>query len=432
MKTSTTSKTASKNFFKAVVLTAVLVLSVITSSLQSQWHQVYGGQSQFFYCVSAVNSNTIIATGETGLILRSTNGGTNWQQVPSGTNYTLENLSFSGNTGIATSGYGHVVIKTTDGGASWMNVYWPGYSSYVMISAQVINDNTFIIASRMYANMTYFYNLRKTTNRGVNWIEMYNTPTINDVQFISEQTGYIFAGNSTRKTTNGGYNWVNVSTLNNSLIDGEIEFINENTGYLTGSVYSYPNYTNRVYKTTDGGINWVQLTLPSNISIRGVDFINVNCGMIAADSGLTFRTTNGGLNWTSALTNYSGGLADICMTGVNNAITVGSYSVIFKYTDLTGITQQNNQIPEGFTLTQNYPNPFNPSTKISFSIPKSSFVKMAVYDVTGKEVGILVNENMNAGSFEVDFNASKLTSGVYFCRISADGFTDVKKMMLVK
>ncbi len=99
---------------------------------------------------------------------------------------------------------------------------------------------------------------------------------------------------------------------------------------------------------------------------------------------------------------------------------------------LTGVNGTNNEIPDGFNLSQNYPNPFNPSTKISFSLPKASFVKMVVYDITGKEVEVLVNENMNAGSFEVDFNASKLTSGVYFYRITADGFTETNKMILTK
>lgn len=100
--------------------------------------------------------------------------------------------------------------------------------------------------------------------------------------------------------------------------------------------------------------------------------------------------------------------------------------------NLTGISAVSNELPEGFSLQQNYPNPFNPSTKIKFSIANATFVKMAVYDVTGKEVEILVNENLSAGTFEVDFNASGLTSGVYFCKITAGEFTDVKKMMLTK
>lgn len=123
---------------------------------------------------------------------------------------------------------------------------------------------------------------------------------------------------------------------------------------------------------------------------------------------------------------------DVVLCGLSGSGYSFDKVTLVKFSDVTAITPQNNQVPGGFSLSQNYPNPFNPSTKISFSLPKASFVKMAVYDVTGKEVETLVNENMNAGSFEVDFNASKLTSGIYFCRITAGEFTDVKKMMLVK
>ncbi len=97
-----------------------------------------------------------------------------------------------------------------------------------------------------------------------------------------------------------------------------------------------------------------------------------------------------------------------------------------------GIQNNGNGVPSDFSLKQNYPNPFNPVTNIKFSIPKSSFVKITVFDITGREVTKLVNENMNAGSYTVDFNASNLATGVYLYRIDADGFTDVKKMMLIK
>lgn len=97
-----------------------------------------------------------------------------------------------------------------------------------------------------------------------------------------------------------------------------------------------------------------------------------------------------------------------------------------------GIQNNGSGIPSEFSLKQNYPNPFNPVTNINFSIPNSSFVKITVFDITGKEVAKLINENMNAGSYTVDFDASNLATGVYLYRIDADGFTDVKKMMLIK
>jgi hypothetical protein len=90
------------------------------------------------------------------------------------------------------------------------------------------------------------------------------------------------------------------------------------------------------------------------------------------------------------------------------------------------------EVPSAFILNQNYPNPFNPSTKINFSIPKSGFVTLKVYDLTGKEVSSLVNENLNIGTYGVDFSAAQLTSGIYFYTLKTENFSETKKMMLIK
>ncbi len=99
----------------------------------------------------------------------------------------------------------------------------------------------------------------------------------------------------------------------------------------------------------------------------------------------------------------------------------------------TGIaTPVSSLIPSVYSLSQNYPNPFNPSTKINFSLPKQGYVSLKVYDVLGKEVMTLVNGQMTAGSYAVDFNASDLSSGVYFFRMESGEFSDIKRMMLIK
>ena len=99
---------------------------------------------------------------------------------------------------------------------------------------------------------------------------------------------------------------------------------------------------------------------------------------------------------------------------------------------LTGVSGNQNNIPEGYVLYQNYPNPFNPKTKISFSIPKSGFVRLTVYDILGREIETLVAEKMTAGMHEVGFDGKNLASGVYFYRLDTDNFTETRKMMLVK
>ncbi len=99
---------------------------------------------------------------------------------------------------------------------------------------------------------------------------------------------------------------------------------------------------------------------------------------------------------------------------------------------IVGINPISGNIPNSFILEQNYPNPFNPVTSIRFSIPKSNFVTIKIYDAIGNEVGKPVNDQVNAGTYEVKFDASQLSSGVYFYTLIAGDFTSTKKMALIK
>ncbi|MBN8586322.1 MAG: choice-of-anchor J domain-containing protein [Ignavibacteria bacterium] len=99
---------------------------------------------------------------------------------------------------------------------------------------------------------------------------------------------------------------------------------------------------------------------------------------------------------------------------------------------IVGISHNGNEVPNQFKLSQNYPNPFNPVTNIKFALPNTGLVKISVFDILGREVETLVNEVMVAGNYTVDFDASKLSSGVYFYRLESGNFTDTKKMLLVK
>ncbi|MGA9291323.1 MAG: ScyD/ScyE family protein [Ignavibacteriaceae bacterium] len=100
---------------------------------------------------------------------------------------------------------------------------------------------------------------------------------------------------------------------------------------------------------------------------------------------------------------------------------------------VTGVEDsQNKNIPESYTLYQNYPNPFNPSTTIKFSIPQASFVTLNVYDILGKQITTLVNNEKPAGNYSINFNASNLPSGVYFYRMQAGSFASTKKFVLLK
>lgn len=129
---------------------------------------------------------------------------------------------------------------------------------------------------------------------------------------------------------------------------------------------------------------------------------------------------------------YIAALRDSMTNSTNNYIPGDSLSAFITHDMLTAVEQIDSGIPQDYYLSSNYPNPFNPTTNIKFSIPKSGMVILKVYNMLGQEVGTLINREMAAGSYKVDFNASKLSSGVYFYTIQAGNFTATKKMMLLK
>ena len=126
---------------------------------------------------------------------------------------------------------------------------------------------------------------------------------------------------------------------------------------------------------------------------------------------------------------------------IADAIYYGSdhlpVTALYKFEKTGSVTIISNLIPEKFNVYQNYPNPFNPSTKIKFDIPSglngsNSKVRLSVYNSLGKEIAELVNENLSAGSYETEFDASDFSSGVYFYKIETDNFSQTKSMFLIK
>ncbi|HMQ77968.1 MAG TPA: T9SS type A sorting domain-containing protein [Ignavibacteria bacterium] len=116
-----------------------------------------------------------------------------------------------------------------------------------------------------------------------------------------------------------------------------------------------------------------------------------------------------------------------------NTGTLKAWSLNFVIgTNPIGINNISGEVPDKCSLSQNYPNPFNPATNIKFSVPKAGFVKLIVFDMLGREVETLVNENLNAGTYNVDWKAANYSSGVYFYRLHSGEFSDIKKMVLIK
>lgn len=122
----------------------------------------------------------------------------------------------------------------------------------------------------------------------------------------------------------------------------------------------------------------------------------------------------------------------VYITGTSEGSGTGLDFATIKYGQTVGIQNINTEEPSEFSLGQNYPNPFNPVTNITFSLPNSANIKLTVFDIAGREIAQLVNGQLNAGTYNVDFDASHLASGTYFYKLETAGFTDIKKMILVK
>jgi DUF971 family protein len=109
-----------------------------------------------------------------------------------------------------------------------------------------------------------------------------------------------------------------------------------------------------------------------------------------------------------------------------------SLQICWSTEGLQGVKPDNNSLPREYALLQNYPNPFNPTTVVSYQLPAAGVVRLAVYDVLGRQVAVLVNETKPAGSYTVRFDGGRFSSGAYYCRLSAGGFLATKRMMLIK
>jgi len=164
------------------------------------------------------------------------------------------------------------------------------------------------------------------------------------------------------------------------------------------------------------------------------------CSVKGAGGGVYFSIDNG-ISWTVSNTGIvSPSFANNLLVKGTNAFVSANGLWKSSLSQITSVNDNNiGEIPETFSLAQNYPNPFNPSTKIRFSIPsvtlsgvEGSRVQLKVYDVLGNDVATVVNEEKPAGNYEVNFNASQLSSGIYFYKLQAGSFIQTRKMILIK
>jgi len=244
---------------------------------------------------------------------------------------------------------------------------------------KTILDNGFLLIEELYQNWD-----------GYNWVN-------------SEKTTYTYDVNNNKIEllwqTWDGSNWIN-SGKSTYTYDGNINLLEE------------------LWQSWDG-LNWV-------ISWKKTYTYDGNNNLIE-QLGQTWDGSNWMNNWKATYTcDVNNNLIEQLYQLWDGSNWVNSEKITYTYL-LTGIEQLT-----AYSLSNNYPNPFNTSTTIKYSVPKIEFVTLKVYDVLGNEITTIVNKEYSAGNYEVEFDATSLSSGIYFYRIQAGAFVETKKMVLIK
>ncbi|MDP2884386.1 MAG: T9SS type A sorting domain-containing protein [Ignavibacteria bacterium] len=379
--------------------------------------------------ITAKDGTTALLGLQTGEILRTTNGGVKWDTV---TAYStpddgwIDGVKYIGKDtvvayGDAMDSLGVYFARSTNGGTTWTRfTNWP-------------NDS--LKTKGIYAG-SFTYGQAMDVNGKNIWCSLYNTA--NDPASIL-------------KSTDGGttWSWFRVTLPGGPAMNyvlSSISFKDANVGFAVGR-RAYVNtsaYANYLCKTTDGGRTWgdtlavepgkghvntkvkVAKGIPGTNTVIAVGYNSLGTqAWKSDDNGTTwaaFNPPSNGVN--SDFTNLAFGSS-------TQGIMVG-YQNIVKISLATAVENPKGQIPEGFALDQNYPNPFNPTTTISYSVPKTSFVELKVYDLLGRTIATLINNEQVAGTHSVVFDANGLSSGVYLYTMKAGDFTATKSLVLVK
>jgi len=403
------------------------------------WTEQTSGVTTALQSVSAVDDNVAWTCGASGKVLRTTNQGVTWTNVTGTIPTTITNyciFAWDANTAIVTgvAGSNTSIYQTSDGGANWTlaNTHAGFGDDIYMTSA----SNAYFIGDPVSGA----WDLLKSTNTGLNWsswatITTTNTSgTYNNAACLyGQQVWFSPVGDANfQYSSNMGANW---STQTITLSEIAATWFNSSTLGIAGGSGTSPG----LLITTNSGTNWTTLaqTFVGSTTIAGITGAQTSWWVAKQDTTIYFSSNNG-TNWALqyAAPNYSTKGVFYHMTKSRAGATiwgVRSLGGISRYgLPITGVTPITNEVPSTYSLSQNYPNPFNPVTKISFNIPKSGLVTLKVYDVIGKEVATLVNDVKNPGNYAVNFNASALSSGVYFYKLESNEFTSVKKMMLIK
>jgi photosystem II stability/assembly factor-like uncharacterized protein len=390
-------------------------------------------ESRDIYSLYFLNGQTGFYGGTSGNFRKTIDGGHTWSTLLSTPGTFTESIYFfNENTGFIGQTYsfnGGQIRKTTNGGLNW---------SFYQVA--------WAVDGIMFANMNTGYALSsgnviyKTTNSGSSWTPYGNSATWLNGIFVADANRVMAVGEIDlpidhaliAKTTDGGQNW-NVQDYNWGTSAYSVYFTDMNTGYVAGS-------GGKIFKTTDFGETWISINPPTGYSLYAIQFFNANTGIVSGENGTAFKTTNAGLTWIPYYDITGLHFFTMHCPDQNNCYFGGWYGIMLKMQNggiLQGITHIKYDMPRYYLLNQNYPNPFNPTTKIKFSIPpvgngRDRSVRIIVYDALGREVQTLVNEHLQPGAYEVEWDGSNYSSGVYYYTLVSDNYYETKKMILIK
>jgi len=369
-----------------------------------------------FYTIGKDNdSNEII-------LLSTTDGGEVWQSK------SAPFLNNIGGIDFINENYGMIagdnsIFYTTDGCNTWNQGI--ANSAEHFKDVEIINNNKAFLSG-------YQGTLLKSSDGGSTWslINSGTTGTLERIVFKDSLNGLIIVnGSSSLLTVDGGESWDSINYSFGWLWDGT--FFGTDNIALSGS-------DGKIYISNDAGQNWVVKTVAaSGRYVSGISFKDSLNGTAVGEFGLILNTTDGGDTWiqqfSPTLIDYYG----IMYSENKSAVIIGKEGVILgskKGIITVSVDDDQNQHPflADFHLHPNYPNPFNPSTKISWQLPVGSHQTLKIYDVLGNEVATLVDEYKPAGRYEVNFDASGLSSGVYFYQLRTENFVETRKMILLR
>ncbi|NOS86543.1 MAG: T9SS type A sorting domain-containing protein [Ignavibacteria bacterium] len=429
---------------KSLIFTSLVIICLASMSFR-------GCSTGFFDSVSFAIYNTAgaqydyfgnsaavifynISVGDNGTILRTQ--GTNnfvFNQIPSGTTQRLNDIRTSNNPyqdEAAICGNNGTVLVSGNSGLNWTlktpvtgaNLYGVDHSYYLYAvgdNGTILYANEIITGSLVSRPSGTTRNLRAVT------ISISNNQRV----VVVGEKGTIL------RTMNGGLNWDNVSIPDTTF---NFNSLSKKSIYYPTDIFVAVGSGGRIYKSTDIGATWQQKTSGTTNNLRSVYFASPDSGVVVGDNGTVRFTTNGGETWfTNAFFNSpsSRHYRSVSLVYRNNKTFTALSDTMFFVSEeplTVGINHLSSEIPDNYSLSQNFPNPFNPTTNIKFAISKAGFVKLTVFDMLGREVETLVNENLNAGTYNADWNASNYPSGVYFYMIETEGFTETKKMLILK